>query len=292
MRLAFAVLLLLNLFSTLIPFQPVKATDDFVGVGPNSKKTINDLPASAKGNAAGARGTSVLSRLPVDFIENRGQWDGPVKFVARKGPAVASFESNAIKLGFGEAAPGFLTLTFEGASPGVEVVGEAKRKGYYNFFFGDDARKWQQHAATYASLLYRGLYDGIDMRVREEPGRLEYDLILAPAADLSKVSVRADAASQIEIASDGSLILRTARGQLRQTPPATWEQLPTGEKRPVECRFRKIDSRHYGFETIGRDPRMRLVIDPGLEWGTYGGGCSPGAGWVRRHYSYRVHAVG
>ena len=272
MRLAFAVLLLLNLFSTLIPFQPVKAADDFVRADPNGKKTINNLPALATENAAGTRESSVLSKLPVDFIENRGQWDGSVKFVARKGPAVASFESSAIRLGFGEAASSFLTLAFEGASPVVEVVGETKRKGYYNFFFGDDAKKWRQHASTYASLLYRGLYDGIDMRVREEPGKLEYDLILAPAADLSKVSVRADGASQIEIASDGSLILRTARGQLRQTPPVTWEQSPTGEKRPVECRFRKIDSRHYGFETIGRDPRMQLIIDPGLEWGTFLGG--------------------
>ena len=272
MRPAFSVVLLLNLFATLIPFQTARATADIVNTDPSSKKNINNLQAPATENSATSRGSSILSKLPVDFIENRGQWGSSVKFVARKGAAVASFESNAIKLGLGEDASGFLTLAFEGAATGVEVVGEAKRKGYYNFFFGNDAKRWQQHAATYASLLYRGLYDGIDMRVREEPGKLEYDLILAPAADLSKVSVRADEAVDIEIASDGSLVLRTARGELRQTPPTTWEQLPSGEKRPVECRFRKIDSRRYGFEAPGRDPRMPLVIDPGLDWGTFLGG--------------------
>lgn len=268
MKLAFSVFLLFNLVSTLIPFQTAKATDYSVKADPSSKKTTNNLPALTAEDA----GASVLSKLPVDFIENRGQWDPAVKFAARKGSAVASFESNAIKFGFGEAASSFLTLTFEGASPGVKVEGEMKRKGYHNFFFGDDAKKWRQHTPAYASLLYRGLYDGIDMRVREEPGKLEYDLILAPAADLSKVSVRADEASQIEIASNGSLILRTAHAQLQQAPPVTWEQLPTGEKRPVECRFRKIDSRHYGFEAMGRDPRMQLIIDPGLEWATFLGG--------------------
>ena len=133
-----------------------------------------------------SRGSSILSKLPVDFIENRGQWDGAVKFVARTGATVASFESNAIKFGFGEDRSGFLTLAFEGASSGVEIAGENRRRGNYNYFLGDDAKRWQRQARSYASLLYRGLYDGVDMRVREEPGKLEYDLILAPAADLVK----------------------------------------------------------------------------------------------------------
>ena len=271
MRLAFSVVLLLNLFTTLIPFQTAKATSDILKADPG-KKSKNELPSLAADDAAKTRGASVLSKLPVNFIENRGQWDGSVKFVARKGPAVASFEPNAIKLGFGEGASGILRLAFEGAATGVEVLGETRRKGLYNFYIGNDAKRWRQHAASYASLLYRGLYDGIDMRVREEPGKLEYDLILEPGADLSKVSVRADGARDIRIASDGSLVLHTARGELRQTPPVTWEQLPSGEKRPVECRFRKIDSRRYGFEAPGRDPGMPLVIDPGLDWGTFLGG--------------------
>ena len=268
MKSVFSVLLSLTFFSTLIPFQTAEATGNITKAVTDGKTKIN-VPAAALDKE---RGSTILSKLPVDFIENRGQWDSSVKFVARKSTTVARFETNAIRFGFGESQTDSLSLIFEGASKTVELAGEGKRSGHYNFFSGNDTKKWRDGVAAYAGLLYRGLYDGIDMRVREEPSKLEYDLILAPGADLTKLSVRADGTKRLEIASDGSLILRTARGQLRQTPPVTWEQLPTGEKRPVECRFRKIDARHYGFEASGRDPSLQLTIDPGLEWGTFLGG--------------------
>jgi hypothetical protein len=68
------------------------------------------------------------------------------------------------------------------------------------------------------------------------------------------------------------LILQTGRAALRQSPPTTWEVLPTGEQRPIESRFRIIGAQRYGFEVTGRDRNLPLVVDPGLEWATYLGG--------------------
>ncbi|MFQ5973313.1 MAG: hypothetical protein ACE5Q3_13365, partial [Alphaproteobacteria bacterium] len=211
-------------------------------------------------------------KLPLDFVENRGQWGTPAKFVARKGPIAASFEPAAIRLHLGEHHPAPLTLTFEGASEDVALLGEAKRGGHYNFFIGKDPARWRSKVPAYGSILYRGLYDGVDVRVREEAGRLEYDLMLAPGTDLEQVVIRTDGTTGLEVASDGSLILKTASGSLRQTPPRTWEVLPTGEKRPLESRVRKIDAQRYGFDVPGRDRRLALVVDPGIEWATFVGG--------------------
>lgn len=210
-------------------------------------------------------------RFAIDFVENRGQW-GRAAFVARAGGMWAAFETGAVRLRLGKERPAQLALNFEGRSPRATIAGEGRRAGRYNFFVGSDPGKWRSNVAAFAAVLYRGLYDGVDMRVREEGGRLEYDLLLAPGADLGRVVVRADGATGIELAADGSLLMRTAAGELRQTPPRTWEQLPSGERRPVECRFRRIDARRYGFVAPGRDPRNSLVIDPGLEWSTYVGG--------------------
>ncbi|HYP26782.1 MAG TPA: hypothetical protein VE262_08695 [Blastocatellia bacterium] len=215
---------------------------------------------------------STLAKLPLDFIENRGQWDSSVKFIASKGPVSARFAQDAINLWLGKDRQASLSLTFEGASRGAVIEGESERGGYYNFFTGNDPARWRSRVAAYGSLLYRGLYGGVDMRVREESGRIEYDLILAPGASLDEVVVRADGASRLEVAGDGSLILETAAGPLRQTPPRTWEELPNGERRSVECRFRKIDERRYGFDAERHDRSLPLVIDPGLEWSTYLGG--------------------
>jgi hypothetical protein len=221
--------------------------------------------------ARDGRETSI-PKAPLDFIENRGQWDSSVKFAALKGKKAARFERNAIRLRLGEGKQTALGLVFEGAAKDAMLVGEAKRSGYYNFFIGNNPQEWRTKVAAYSSVFYRGLYSGVDMRVREEGERLEYDLILAPKADVTKVVIRADGVSAIEIASDGALILQTADGSLRQTPPVTWEELPNGEKRIVECRFRKIDAKRYGFSVPQRDRTLPLVIDPGVEWSTYLGG--------------------
>jgi hypothetical protein len=214
-----------------------------------------------------------LARWPLDFVENRGQWDASIKFTARQGAMAAVFEKGAIKLHFGKETQTSLGLSFEGTRPGATLLGEGKRSGYYNFYDGNDPAKWQSKVAAYSSVLYRGLYDGVDVRVREGAGKqLEYDLILDAGTDLEKVAIRADGVSALEIADDGSLFLRTAHGSLRQAPPRTWEILPGGEKRFVECRFRKIDAHRYGFEARNRNRSLPLVIDPGLEWSTYLGG--------------------
>jgi hypothetical protein len=217
-------------------------------------------------------GAEAARKLPLDFIENRGQWDDAVKFVARKGALLASFEQRAIKLRLGKDQPASVNLSFEGAAKGTTLGGEDKRAGVYNFFVGNNRAKWRANVATYSSLLYGGLYEGIDLRVREAGEQLEYDLLLAPGADLEKVVVRADGTTSIEVAADGSLMMQTAAGKLRQTPPLTWQELPNGERRIIECRFRKIDARRYGFVAPQHDRSLPLVVDPGLEWSTYLGG--------------------
>ncbi|HYG82923.1 MAG TPA: hypothetical protein VD861_21175, partial [Pyrinomonadaceae bacterium] len=189
------------------------------------------------------------------------------------GSLAARFEPNAIRLhtAAGERAAA-VGLVFEGASPRAQVSGEGEQAGRYNFFVGNDPARWRSGVPAFGGVLYRGLYRDIDLRVRESAGVLEYDLLLAAGADLSKVAVRADGAARLEVAADGSLLIHTSHGPLRQTPPTTWEELPNGERRPVVCRFRQIDARRYGFTVEGRDHSLPLVIDPGLEWATYLGG--------------------
>ncbi|HEV8635898.1 MAG TPA: hypothetical protein VG370_16865, partial [Chloroflexota bacterium] len=210
-------------------------------------------------------------KTPLDFVENRGQWDVPARFVAQKGSLAAAFDNNAIRLHLGSVQSA-LGLTFEGASQDATLVGEGERSGRYNFFIGDDPTKWRWHVASYGGLLYRGLYQGVDLRVSEDGDQLRYDLLLAPGADVTQIVVRADGADRPSIADDGSLVLQTASGSLRQSPPLTWEELPDGVTRRLESRFRIIDPERYGFEVLGHDPLFKLVIDPGLDWATFLGG--------------------
>jgi hypothetical protein len=221
----------------------------------------------------GAAASALLLGRGLDFVENCGQWDGPTVFSTWLGRELAaSLEPGGVALRLGGESPTHVRLLFEGASAAATIVGEQKRRGVYNFFLGNDPRQWRSNVPAFGSVRYRGLYDGVDIRVLQREGRLEYDVLLSPHADLEQVIIRADGVKGLEIASDGGLILQTTGGPLRQTPPVTWEELPDGTTRRLESRFRKIDAERYGFEVPHRTRALPLVIDPGLEWSTFLGG--------------------
>jgi hypothetical protein len=216
--------------------------------------------------------STILGRLPIDFIENRGQWPTPARFAARKGAIAAAFEPHAIRLQLGQGATTPLALVFEGASSDSMIAGEGERPGVYNYFVGNDPSKWQPRVPAYSSVIYRGMYDGVDVRVREGAERFEYDLLVAPGTDLSRVVIRAEGATRLEVGSEGQLLLHTPDGPLTQTPPETSEVLPNGTSRPIESRFRIIDEHRYGFEAPARDAALPLIVDPGLVWSSFSGG--------------------
>jgi hypothetical protein len=211
---------------------------------------------------------AAATRMPVEFVENCGQWPAETRFVAGKGSMRARLEPRSIAIAGTES----VRLNFEGANATAEPIGENPRPTHYNFFIGSDPARWQSGVAAYASVLYRGLYQGIDLRVREQHGRLEYDLLLAPNADLEQVRIQCEGVQSLNVAKDGALEMRTASGVLRQSPPKTWEVLPDGTKRSLECRFRILGAQRYGFVAPKRDRSLPLVIDPGLEWSTFVGG--------------------
>ncbi|OLC79817.1 MAG: hypothetical protein AUH72_13405 [Acidobacteria bacterium 13_1_40CM_4_65_8] len=237
--------------------------------------SLSGQPLESLSSSTPIHAKPFLATLPLTFIENRGQWDQSVRFLARKGPHVAWFDTHSIRLHLGSDLPVSLRLTFDGASKGTTVVGEGRQDGHYNFYVGNDQMRWRSDVPAYTSVRYREMYDGVDVRVRQAGNRLEYDVLLAAAANLDSVVVRVDGVARLELAPDGSLIFHTDAGSLRQLPPSTWEVLPAGDLRPVPCRFRLIGPDRYGFEVPARNPRLALVIDPGLEWSTFLGGSGP-----------------
>jgi hypothetical protein len=202
--------------------------------------------------------------LPTDFVANRGQWDPSIRFAAAAGSTAATFEPAAIGL---HARGASIRLEFEDPRR-ASLVGEGRRPGIYNFFVGDDAARWRARVPAFATVVYRGLYEGVDVRVREDRGTLAYDVLLAAGADLDQVVVRSRG-SKLRLARDGGLTIAPG---LHQRAPVAWEVLPDGQRQPVESRFRLLGADRYGFAVERVDPALPLVIDPGLEWSTFLGG--------------------
>ncbi len=216
--------------------------------------------------------------LPFTFVENLGQWDVPARFVARVGGTLVGVEEDRLSLLFRSRTEGgergaLVRMVFEGAAREVRPEGEGQREGTHNFFLGDDPARWRTDLPGFGAVLCRGLYPGVDLRVREAGGRVEYDLLLSPGADLGGVVVRCEGIEGLRAEGDG-LVFRTALGEIRQSAPFAWRVPASGLPEAIECRARVLDATRFTFEVCGLGPGEAAVIDPGLDWATYLGGSS------------------
>jgi hypothetical protein len=225
------------------------------------------------------RPPAALSRLA--FVENLGQWNTPAAFVAFQERTIVQAQRGGFVV---DARPGSegdwvrLRFELEGARPDVEPTGEAPLPGLRNYLRGSDPEHWVRGAHAFGEVVYADLYPGIALRLREGQGMPEYDLLVAPGADLSQVVVRCAGLDGLEVDGHGGLSMHSARGVLRQTPPVTWSVLPSGERRPLGCTFVVLDETRFGFRLADHDADLPVVVDPGLEWATYLGGS--GTDWA------------
>ncbi|MBK8975468.1 MAG: fibronectin type III domain-containing protein [Planctomycetes bacterium] len=227
--------------------------------------------------------SDAVSRLPLTFIENRGQWAAAGRFLARDGAMTVGLEDRAVAIRIEEPdgpRAAVVRLVFEGSHERPRVVAEQCRPGVWNFLRGTDRTNHHTGVPGFAAVRYRDLYQGVELRFRESKrGGLEYDLLLAPGATLDRFVVRVDGAEGLSVDSDGSLRIQTDLGPLVQSAPCTWEETADGMRRPLECRARLLDHHRFGFEVTGRDPTCTLIIDPVLSFATGFSTYLGGPGW-------------
>ena len=241
---------------------------------------------------ANAEGSKMLRRVPVAFVPNLGQWDHAARYVARVGAMTvfleekgwtftlvertAGKESRREKPATPETAPTrgvAVRMTFAGASKPV-LAAEDRLPGRHHYFLGNDPAKWRSDVPLYASVRYREVQPGVDVRAREHGGHFEYDLLLQPDADLDPVEIAVEGIERMRVDGD-ALVLETRLGPVRMPAPLSWEESPAGEKIPIKCRYVLRGEGRFGFEALGRQPGWALTVDPGLLWSTFVGG----GGW-------------
>lgn len=247
--------------------------------------------------------TRMMQAQPACFVPNQGQWEHAARFVRRSGAMTvfledhgwvvaleerpASADSNLPgrpdprqRLAQREVSRGAaVRMSFLGSNPATEMVGEGELPGHSNYFLGSDESRWRTHVPRYSSVVYREMYPGVDVRLRENDGHLEYDLLCASGADLTDLVVEAAGADKLSIAGDGSLVIDTQIGPITQPRPKTWECLPDGSRRVVWCDYLLLGDRCFGFVAPGWSGVHSLVIDPGLLWSTFLGGGSTDSPW-------------
>jgi hypothetical protein len=252
---------------------------------------------------------SALSNQPLRFIENRGQFDSKVKFqVSGHGPTLwltnqgvvfdaLRAKERACKPGDVEpnserqlrqhfllrpdpkgAAPDpqsverlVFSEDFIGANADPEIETSGREPGIYNYFFGKDPKKWVTHVAAYSEVIYRDLWPGIDLRLYRNGTDIEQEFAVKPGADLTKVQVAYKGIDGLVVAKDGTLVIKTAFGELRESKPRIYQEI-AGQRVKVEGRFKLTNEFAYTFEVAPHKSQYALVLDPTLVYSTYLGG--------------------
>ena len=80
-------------------------------------------------------------------------------------------------------------LNFLGSNKVTDIVKKGKSKEYYNFFKGNDQRKWASDVHSYEGVTLKEFYDKTDLYVTGNEYEAKYEFILKPGADPSKIKL-------------------------------------------------------------------------------------------------------
>jgi uncharacterized protein (TIGR03437 family) len=249
------------------------------------------LGASAK-LVASARLVESFGKTPMSFEANEGQADSRFKYIARGAgygvflaPDQAVFalprRSDRRKSVTGALAqdrarsvkpPALLKMNIVGANPGAVVTGRDTLSSSSNYFIGNNPERWRSNIRHYGKVQCDAIYPGIDLIYYGNQRQLEYDFIVSPGSDPSRIELGFEGAAQVRVAGNGELAIRTASGELLQRKPVVYQMAADGKRQELEGRYVVRGARRIGFEVEKYDRSRPLVIDPALVYSTYLGG--------------------
>jgi hypothetical protein len=218
--------------------------------------------------------------VPINFQPNRGQAAGDVRFIARAPGYDVHLQDRALTFNLfsSPSMPARATtvgLELLGASqhPLLSAVGELPGKA--NYLRSSDPATWITGVPTYAGVLYRNVYRGIDVVFHGAGNRLEYDFTVAPGADASQIAWRFNT-SAVTLTDSGDLVLQAGGAELRFMKPVIYQSDQNGRQYVTgSYHLQPSDGGAIvRFDLGAYDHRRALVIDPVLSYsvstGAYG----------------------
>jgi hypothetical protein len=226
-------------------------------------------------------------QIPLSFEPNQGQTDASVKFLSR-GPGYSLFltkdevvlnlerqNASAATISQKPASIDTLRMKLVGANSSANVTGLESQSGVVSYLIGDDPKKWHTGIETYGKVNFAQVYPGVDLVFYGNQRQLEYDFVVAPGADASRIAWQIDGAKPT-IDADGNLVLSAANGPAGFKNPVIY-QMDGDKKVAVEGAFTVAGNR-IGFQLGSYDLAKPLIIDPVLTYATYLGGSS--SDWI------------
>ncbi len=217
---------------------------------------------------------STFGKLPLSFIENRGQIDERIAYYTQSPGRSLSFtlDGHALRLtqGKGEGAKAH-TIEVELVAAKTERIESLQpARGIVSYFKGP-RESWKTAIPTHGTIGYVQPWPGIDLAYDGTNGRLESIYTVAPHADPGRIKLRYSGQESLTLDAEGNLVYATSLGEIKETAPVAWQDID-GHRIPVEARFTLVDDSTVAFRVAEYNPDHALVIDPTLLYAGYIGG--------------------
>jgi len=207
------------------------------------------------------------------FVENKGQWNPEILFVAKTSYGSLGLFRNGfchyVRINDSYSP---IMLTFQG-SLGTVPVGSDAVPTRFNYIYGKDPSAWVQGCKGYETVTYEEVWPGIDLVFRNDGDKTKYELVLRYGSDPSVIDIAVSSGGSLSPCGEGIRFMGPGGGVVFDSPPVTYYQ--DGEGR-IDSDFR-IEGNSYGFDLAPYREDTTIIIDPevtkgSLNYSTYIGG--------------------
>jgi len=130
-------------------------------------------------------------------------------------------------------------------NPGIFPVEESKLK--VNYFKGNNRSGWVCNVPTSPGVLYKNLYNNIDLKVYGVEKQIEYDWIVRPGGNPEDIRFHLKNIKSTSIDREGNLVIETSLGKVKHKKPAAFQMIKN-KKVKIKSRFKRT-----GKEKISMD---------------------------------------
>lgn len=213
--------------------------------------------------------TPTLRQVPLAFEANRGQFEPGASFGAAGDALRLGISAHAIR--FYKLHSSRPSLKMSWTSRTAQVDGEALLPGTVNYLVGNDSSGWRTAIPTFRRVRIRSIAPGVDLVLYGKDDEIEYDLELAPGADVNSIVFTFTGARRLRRSTAGSLIAECEGFAVEQRRPEIYQELG-GRRLPVTGSYVLRGKHMAGFQLASYNKTKPLVIDPVLAFSTVFGG--------------------
>ena len=172
--------------------------------------------------------------IPMTFEPNTGQPDEGVQFVGRGKGITVFLTGDAIAMRVPlaarakrESGDGLVMLRLKGARS-IRWKGSGRLAGESNYFLGNDPDQWRTRVPHFERAEAHHVAPGVGLAVYGSEDGVEYDLRVAPGADVAKLRLSVSGASAMRVSADGDLLMSVAGTELRMKKPKVYQKPRSG----------------------------------------------------------------